>query len=217
VNVLTLLLSCAKAPPAPAAARPADLPDLRDEMETHFYRALQLQLAVLGGELAHATDAATALRAELETGTYPESWQPFVDLSKGAAHRAAVATTIPEAAAALGDLSDACAQCHVATGGGPHAPVRDPLPDQHMARHLYGAYWAGYGVVAPDDRSWSDGMRALASAPVGADAPKLRHLDAKLHELAARGATMRDGHERAQLWGELLVVCSECHATLERR
>jgi cytochrome c553 len=211
--LVLLLVACAKKPPPDPAM---GLPDLRDEMEGHFFHALQLQLSVIGGDLPAARDAGAALERELAAATFPDAWVPFVAQAKDAAARAAAAQSIPDVAAALGDLSGACARCHVATGGGPHEAMRDPMPDAHMARHLWGAYWMGYGVMAPDERSWDAGSRALASAEIGADAPKLRHLDAKLHDLAVRGRSLTEVGARAQHWGELLVVCAECHATIER-
>ena len=210
--LVLLLVACAKKPPPDPEV---GLPDLRDEMEDHFYRALQLQLAVIGGDLPAARDAGAALERELATATFPEPWAPFLEPAKVAAARAAAAESIPVAAAALGDLSGTCARCHVATGGGPHEAMRDSMPDPHMARHLWGAYWMGYGVIAPDERSWDAGSRALASAAIGADAPKLRHLDARLHDMAERGRSLTEVGARAQHWGELLVVCAECHATIE--
>jgi hypothetical protein len=213
--VLVFLLACTKSTPPASSAAKVELPDLRDEMEDHFYRALQLQLAVIGGDLPAAQAAAGTLATDLATGTFPEAWKPFVDEAAKIATRAAAATSISEAATALGDLSATCADCHTATGGGLEGATRDPVPHEHMARHLYGAYWMGYGLIAPDERAWHDGARALGSAPIGADAPALRHVDARLHDLAARGAPMTDPHERAALWGELLVVCAECHSTLE--
>jgi hypothetical protein len=213
--MIALLLSCAKAPP-PSAATVDRPPDLRDEMETHFYRALELQLAVLGGDLPAANTAGAKLASEVESGTFPEPWAPFLDQTARAAHRAADATTVTEASTALGELSEACATCHLATRAGPSEAVDLSVPPEHMARHLYASYWMGYGLIAPDDHAWSAGARALAATSIGADAPKNRELDARLHDLAARAIPLTDIHSRAELWSELLVACSECHATIER-
>jgi hypothetical protein len=217
VSVIVLLLSCAKAPPP--AAMTVDrkaVGDLRDEMETHFYRALELQLAVLGGDLPRANTAGAKLAEELESRTFPPPWMPFLDETKAAAHRAADATTLGDASTALGAVSESCAHCHVATGGGPHEPVDLAIPPEHMARHLYASYWMGYGLIAPDDHAWTAGARALSDTSMGSDAPAHRELDARLHALAARAAPLTDLHARAELWSELLVACSECHATIER-
>jgi hypothetical protein len=217
VIVIALLLSCAKAPPpSPATVDRSAVPDLRDEMETHFYRALELQLAVLGGDLPAAKTAGSKLASELESGTFPEPWAPFLVDTKRAAQRAADATTVPEASAALGALSESCASCHLATRGGPREAVDMSVPPEHMARHLYAAYWMGYGLIAPDDHAWTAGARALSSTSIGADAPAHRELDARLHDLAARAIPLTDLHARAELWSDLLVACSECHATIER-
>ena len=217
--MIALLLSCAKAPPPQGSAATFDrsaLPDLRDEMETHFYRALELQLAVLGGDLPAAKTAGAKLADELGSGTFPQPWIPFLDETKRAAHRAADATTLSDASAALGSLSESCAHCHVATGGGPHEAVDLSMPPEHMARHLYASYWMGYGLIAPDDHAWSAGAKALSGTSMGPDAPAHPDIDARLHALAARAVPMADVHARAELWSELLLVCSECHATIER-
>jgi hypothetical protein len=219
VTVIVLLLACAKAPPPESSAATVDrktYPDLRDEMETHFYRALELQLAVLGGDVPAANTAGGKLAAEIDSGTFPPTWVPFLDETKRAAQGAANATTVREASAALGALSESCASCHLATRGGPREAVDMSVPPEHMARHLYAAYWMGYGLIAPDDHAWSAGARTLASTSIGVDAPAHHGLDARLHDLAARAIPLTDIHARAELWSELLVACSECHATIER-
>src|SRR6185436_16089799 len=110
VTMFALLMSCAKAPPPPATTFDrSSVPDLRDEMETHFYRALELQLGVLGGDLPAANTAGVKLAGELESGTFPEPWAPFLDETRRAARRAAAATTLSDASAALGALSESCA------------------------------------------------------------------------------------------------------------
>jgi hypothetical protein len=215
--MFAFLLSCAKAPPPAATTFDRNaVPDLRDEMETHFYRALELQLAVLGGDLPAANTAGAKLTGELESSTFPPPWVPFLDETKRAARRAAEATTLSDASAALGALSESCAHCHVATGGGPQEAVDLAIPSEHMARHLYASYWMGYGLIAPDDRAWSAGAKALSGTSMGPGFPAHGELDARLHALAGRAAPLTDVHARAELWSELLVACSECHATIER-
>jgi cytochrome c553 len=212
--VLLIALACRK-PIPPAPPGPTDgPPDLTDEMEDHFYHALRLQLAVVGGDLAGAREAARTLRVEA-AGAPRRGERPFLEATRSAAARAADANSIAEAADALGELSLACAGCHKARGEGPPHPVDARVPEDPMGRHLFGTYWLGYGLVAPDDRAWVAGAAALAveahRLPPGPP-ETLR----KVHDLGLDALAARQPRKRAAIWAEMLTTCAACHATIPR-
>jgi mono/diheme cytochrome c family protein len=212
--VLSTLLSCSKPAPPPIPAVSAPLPDMSDEMEDHFYHALRLQLAVVGGDLGAAHQAASELEAVTAGGTYPEAWAPFLEATRTLAQRAAKTTSVPETAAALADVGLVCAQCHRATGGGPRERVDERVPDEPMGRHLYGTYWMGYGLIAPDDRAWFAGAVALASREHWPSGPPA--VLTQMSDLSAEAVAAKTPEERAVVWGQLLSTCAACHTTIPR-
>jgi len=184
------------------------LPDLAGAMNEHYFDAVLLQLAVIGGDLDEVRRAARELATLPEEAALPEAARPYAADVREAAGRAAAATTIAGAGAAVGDLARACGRCHTAAGAGPREPIEPAPSEPHMAVHVYGVYWMGYGVYAPDERAWVAGAGALASAELGSDDA----VEARVHALARRAAATTDAEARADVWGELLATCSPCHA-----
>jgi hypothetical protein len=211
---LVVLASCA-APTPPAvvvSAEPrvsrASLPPLRSTMERHFVDAVSLEIAVAGGDLDAVRLAAGRLRDGAFAMPAPEGVGVLVDELRLASDRAAAAGTLAEAARATGEVLYACSRCHVATTGGPKDPVQAPPAEPPSAAHVYGAYWLGHGVLAPDDAAWLAGAEALARAPL-AERPEV---EARVRALAATARTTADGAARAALWSDLLLTCAACHA-----
>jgi cytochrome c553 len=192
------------------------LPDLEDEMDQHYVDALALQLAVVGGDFAWIERSAGALATIPDE---PPVAAPHLAEVRAAATRAHAATTVPEAASAVGDLLVACGRCHTASGGGPHDAMEPPpSTEPHMALHVYGAYWMAYGLYAPDERAWTAGADALARGRLApGDAPPMAgqdEVEARVHALATRAGATTDPSARGALWGELAATCSECHRRL---
>lgn len=198
------------------------LPDLAQAMNDHYLDALMLQLAVVGGDLGEVKRAGRALATLPEEDALPEVAKPYARAVREAAGRAAEASSIGDAARAVGELALACGRCHTAAAAGPEdRPGAPPsASDPHMAVHLYGAYWMGFGVYAPDERSWIAGADALATAPLApGEAPALpgrEGVEDRIHAFGRRAAATADPAARAELFGEVLATCSECHRSLPR-
>lgn len=192
------------------------LPNLQPAMDDHFVHALELQLAVMGGELDAAHRAGAALAEAPAPENLPEAAKPYVAAIAAIGDRASTAPTLADAAKASADLVVACAACHTASGGGPKDEIpAPPVDDKHMGMHLYGAYWLGYGLFAPDERAWQAGAKALSTAkllPDGA-APGA---DAAVHDLAKKALATTDTPARAALWADLLQSCEPCHEQLKK-
>jgi cytochrome c553 len=195
------------------------LPNLQTTMDDHFVAALELQLAIMAGDLEQVHATAAELEIVPEGDQVPNAL-PFLSRIHTAAGRAKVASTLTEAGRAAGDVALACGECHSASGGGPKDAV-PPAPDApHMASHVYGAYWMWFGVFAPDERAWKAGSTALAASRLTSDAelptPGTPHQDEAVHALAQRAVTATDPAAQAAILGELLVACSTCHVQRER-
>jgi cytochrome c553 len=67
--------------------------------------------------------------------------------------------------------------------------------------------------------SWNNGVAALAGdpldeesfAPETDDVRELEALAAKVHELAAQGRRVAEMDARAEIYGQFLATCAECH------
>lgn len=220
-SLLAACADCHTAGKQPAVPRIAGipLPDLTVEMDDHFVHALELQLAIMGGELDRAHQAAEKL--ELMPEDIPAAGS-FLASIRAAAGRAKRAGTLEEAGRATGEMALACGECHTATGGGPKDVPSPPPAEPHMALHVYGAYWMGFGLFAPDERAWKAGTSALASSKLmpegGATTPPgMQDEEDAVHTLATKAATTTDPAGRAAIWGELLGACSPCHLRLPSR
>ncbi|MEZ4239046.1 MAG: hypothetical protein R3F59_23410 [Myxococcota bacterium] len=220
-----LLAACVEChAPGPAPARPkldgVALPPMGDEMSEHFVKALDLQLAVISGDPAAVHRAGTAIAVRPRDARYPEAADPYLDAIRAQALRAAGAPTMAEAGAAVGRIAVACGRCHTATGGGPKDALPAAPTEPPMAQHLYGAYWAIYGLQAPDERAWVAGTEALAKAPLlpAGEAPAgTEGLDAKVHDLAAKARQATDADDRAVALGDLLAACAPCHRAVSSK
>ncbi|MEQ1569280.1 MAG: hypothetical protein ABMA64_26825, partial [Myxococcota bacterium] len=197
------------------------LPNLQATMDQHFVHGLELQLAVMGGDLEAAHRAAQGLAdAPLPPNT-PAPAVTYVEAMRAAATAGAAAPDLAAAAQSMGQIALACAGCHTASGGGPKESLpAPPSSDKHMAMHLYGAYWLGYGVYAPNERAWLEGAGALGQGKLLVEGvpptPEAEALDAAVHALAVKAAATPAGPERAAVWAEVLSACAPCHTKLPR-
>lgn len=196
------------------------LPPMADTMDDHFVRLMELELAVMGGDLSDVHRAATALATAPPDPKLPEQARPFFDTIHKAANRAATAQNLLDAGKATAELMVACGNCHTATGGGPKDTIGTPPGEPHMGRHVFGAYWMAYGLFAPDERAWVGGTKALTESsllpdnwqpPEGA-AP----LDKEIHTLAEMARSAVSIPQRAEIYGQLLAACAPCHQQLPR-
>ena len=221
-ELLAACSDCHLAGNKPAMPRIAGiaLPDLSTAMNDHFLDALELQLAVMGGDLAAAKAAGQKLSAATDPPP-PGVAAAYLGEVRNAASRVTAATSVLEAAKAAADLQLACSKCHVASGGGPTEVVPEPPKEPHLAVHLYGAFWMGYGLLAPDERAWMAASAALGSAALTPEGwkpePGTEPLDAPIHTLAQRAALTTEPADRAAIYAELMASCAPCHQQLARK
>jgi hypothetical protein len=75
------------------------------------------------------------------------------------------------------------------------------------------------GLVGPDDHAWNSGASALATGwfvpeVVTADPEtreQIRELVQRVYALGARAGNTSDPRARAELYGEFLSTCIDCH------
>lgn len=213
--------------PAPAATVPAPAapplaPPLVSEMHTRFEILTTTRDAVIQGKLADATQAIAPLAAQNPAEPFPDAWRPRVIAVEAAALQVAEARDLASAAGGVAKVAVVCAECHTATGGGPAVtetdiPAQKWLPGQNMPLHRWSVDWMWLGLLADSDDAWLRGAKELDNMPLapkfdGAPPPGgMRELEQLVYAIANKALTTDGQQARAELFGNLLATCTQCH------
>lgn len=200
-------------------------PGTAERMAHHFADALEIQRAVIAGDLAGVSSPARRLAER--TDPYPESWRPFMASNEQLARSAQTAPSVADAAKAAAALANNCGECHAAVGLGPRRFTSPPLPDTSdasgpMLRHQWAADRMWDALVSHDEATWFAGAEALRAAPLlppssatDVTVPKLlAELAEQVHDLGARARSSGSWADRAALHGDVLATCAGCHRGL---
>lgn len=209
--------SAALSAPDTTPSAPRRTPTARAYMRTHFAQSEDMRRAVIGGDLAALHAAAEGVAKDEWTPNLRPDWRPHVSAVRSAARAAQGAPSLEVGAAALTDLGQACASCHLLTGGpgSPRFPIPVPGSTEPMLAHEIATERLWQGLVAPSDAAWLEGADGLIAAP---------ELDSDVKEVASRSAHVRDlarraktvpANGRAKLFGDLLVTCANCHRQVD--
>lgn len=190
---------------------------VRLHMHENFGMVQAIEHLLVRNQLDEARELARGIAlAPDEPGM--SAWATETAKVREQASAVANARTIDDAIHAVTRLGAECAGCHVASGTLPDlaAPNAAP-PDQttiaaRMTRHRWATDRMWEGMIGLSDESWRAGLDVLASTPLpatelGADREKL----AKTLQRTATRARKINGADRAQVYGEMLVVCAQCH------
>lgn len=237
---LAALCACSSGPDPeqPAATAPAastgaeqttaEPPDRAHHMQHTFWMAVRARDAVAANDLAAAKIAARELEQYDYGTTLPESWKPWVAQMKQQAGELVLAAGLQDAARAVGALGLSCGNCHHAQQAGPTAERAPPVPwkdppdtvSDRMDRHYEGIEQLWQGLVQPSDEAWKNGTITLTRAPLsppetkeGAVEPPAAAAIERVRELARRARAATSHKERADVYGELIAGCGDCHTT----
>lgn len=217
------------------AHQPASPPAFKDpvaaryHMRRHFHDLRIIEQLLLAGKLYQGTVLAQLLAREVDDHGDPglAHLRSFGQRVRAAALDLSKATAMDEALRREPRVAAACASCHVEAQGAPLfgaiplVPRDDGSARARMARHVWAVDRLWEGMIGPADERWTQGLAVLSDTPVPfsrlTDAPALGERLQQLArtQLAARAATSID--ERATAYGEMLVTCSACHASLRVR
>lgn len=197
-------------------------PPVVEEMHQRFQAVTASRDAVINGDLAGAKQNATTLLDLGADTSLPETWRPYLAHLNTAAQQLHDAADLPAAGAGVANVAAACAECHEATDKGPKLEHRDAVPPQvwsegqNMPLHKWSVDWMWLGLLANDDPSWSRGAAELDKMPLvpkfeGAPPNGMRELEQGVYVIAGRARTVDDPSERAELYGQLITTCSQCH------
>jgi cytochrome c553 len=231
LTVLAVTAGCdAVADPTPERDLVHKLFEIRDRMHARFAATNGVHTAIAYGDLDRARNEARTIAALDEPEILPQ-WKPYVDNVQAAALEITKSKDSVDAAKRLATLGWRCAQCHEAVPGAKTAFPKVPSPsaDPKLAATMAGHQWATArmweGLVGPSAERWTEGAVVLARAPLTitaeADVPGhgLGIADdvARLRLFAARAPKLKLAFDRAELYGQLLATCANCHHTIRDR
>lgn len=194
------------------------------EMHRQFSRTVEIQTAVIQGDLERAREAGAWLATHEITQPFPPEVYQYREEILEYASLISQADRLESVADHTGQIAVACGRCHEATSGGPRFVVAGGPPEgspqaQQMIDHLWAVDRMWEGLVGPSDASWKAGAQALrnawradpslvqtSSAPVVAE-----HPSAQLPGLAERALQVNTAGERGAVFGEVLATCRACH------
>ena len=211
---------------SPAPGGDAREATVQVSMQGHEKQGDAMRDAVARGDLDGAkTDA--KLLAELRMdGPRRGLWKQMLDAMKAASAQSAGANDLKDAGRDVGLVATTCGDCH-AKFGRPGIVVEPPgAPGSgaraSMQRHQWAAERLWDGLVVPSDDAWNSGALALAEAPLVPEeltpgkspVPRVRELAQTVHNLALKAASAERVDARADLYGQVLATCAECHQWL---
>ena len=225
--ILGASLGCGGGPVSEDAEDRARAAPGGEHMRDHFEQVRGVQAGVIRGDLNAVRAAAKWVATHEALEGMPQDWEPYVVQMRSAAEEAVAAPDIATAAVATATMGSTCAACHEAMQRYPQflAVAQPPETDEtvpHMIGHMWAADRMWKGLVTPSAVSWNNGVAALAGDPLdeesfvpGTDNPgELAALAAKVHDLAAQGRGVAEADARAEIYGQFLATCAECHQLL---
>jgi cytochrome c553 len=193
-------------------------------MKDHFYRATEIQRAVINGSLESVAEPAAWMAEHPTSAAMPAAWESWIRPMRHAAVRAVEAPDLLSAARATAELAAACGGCHEALAKDvgfavEAAPVEGAERVPHMQRHAWAAGRMWEGLVGPSSVVWDGGARILGEAPLSTDEfeadievlAEVAAIERRVHELGGEALEAVESEDRARLYGEFLATCARCH------
>jgi cytochrome c553 len=223
IAALVLLLNACGGGSPPASEQASLGPGTRAWMQAHFQEGVAVRNAVVQDNLEEARGRFQHLAAQPGPRDAPAAWSAHLTALQAAARGGARASTMDEAAAAVGSMAIVCGDCHRSVGADVTLPATEPPgedePPAQMQRHIWAAERMWEGLVAPAPARYAEGASVLAQAPmhpaelrVGASPPlEVVALAERARSLAGDASRADTTLERGRLYGQLLSTCASCH------
>ncbi len=232
-SVMVSIIIATAAANLPAQEIPdEDINDVAMHMHEHLSRITTIKSFIIMGDLGGVREPAIWLADHEEMAGLPENFEPYIGLMRQYAREVNNARNLQSAAISVSHMAKTCSNCHL----GNEVKIEfgyDQLPAEwsdavaHMQRHQWAADRLWEGLIGPSDKAWKRGIDMLVDVPLhpddvtgesSADVDKelIDQLARRIHVLAGQGANIRTPNERAELYGEMLRLCAECHMHLGR-
>jgi len=224
--VLVLLSACGDRTTPEGETANAEYPRevLQAHMRDHFFKATEVQLAVINGDLEAVREPAEWMAEHVNSAAMPKEWVTHAEAMHKAARRAADAKDIATAAQAVANMGAACGNCHQALKAEVGFAVESAPPEgegtaAHMGRHAWASGRMWEGLVAPSGVIWDAGAEVLTEAPLAPAAlhvelevlSEVSEMEDQVHALGAEAVGLTGQKERARVYGTFLSTCAACH------
>lgn len=200
---------------------------LSGHMQDHFDLVLAARNAVIRGDLEGARSALESLAEHPTAEGLPEGWEPYVAELRTRAGEATVGNA-EQAGRAVAIVAAQCGVCHAANGATLPVDLSPPPPEGgtkgHMARHVWAVGRMWDSIVAPNPAAWEWAARVLdedgnltevdRGAGVEPLSDETRVYAERVHKLADAGMRSTSSSARAELYGQVVASCAECHTRL---
>lgn len=199
-----------------ATGRPAG-PETDVRMRIHFDQAVEVQFAVVKGDLVRVRELGARLAEPRSIPGLPPGAGTHLEAVREAALAVARAVDVEEAASASARLAGTCGRCHREFGVGlPFAAVPPPPApgSDHMAEHVWAVDRLWEGVVLPSEARWQSGAVVLAAheVPMTLLTPGTSQLGVQLKTLGLEASTDASPAARTLRLAEVVSTCAACHA-----
>jgi len=197
---------------------------LQAHMKDHFFKATEMQLAVINGDLAAVREPARWMAEHANSAAMPPEWRSHAEAMRKWARQAEDAQDIETAARATAGMGAECGNCHQDLGAEVSFADPEPLPQgddaaTHMQRHAWASGRMWEGLVAPSGAIWDEGAEVLGEAPLApADLPvdldvlaEVSEMEGAVHAMGAESVGLSGQAARARVYGEFLATCASCH------
>ena len=229
-EVLTVLaLSAVLSSGCSPRPSPEGFADLSFAMRTHYYAAIEIQDAVIEGDVEATRPPGRWLAEHLPRTNLPEGSEQYVEEIVDLGLQLSRVEAVADASDLLARIAFQCGSCHQRFDGGPKVERAPPWGSQRdlterMRRHAWAAGRLWDGLLAPSDTVWLVGALELSSTPLTPERTPERIADEELvklaesvHQMALEGLELEGRAARAQLYGRLLATCAECHELIGMR
>jgi cytochrome c553 len=191
-------------------------------MREHFTRGAAMRDAIIRADLEGVRAPATWLSQHTQEDL-PASARPNIEEMQRLAAEVVTAPDLAQAARSVARLSASCGACHTAVNATPTLMAALPRGEDetlagHMRKHYRAADLLYRGLVVPSTRSWNLGADALTGDPVELELQRAAAADAeieilakRLHTLAQDARKAEDATSRADVYGQMLATCADCH------
>lgn len=203
---------------------------MQAHMFAHYDRAAEVHDALVRGELTRAKRAAEWIATHQDPGELPGNRPELQSEMQGYANQVSWADELHEAAWAAAQMGRTCGDCHRVNDVSPRflmgtAPPGGTGAQAEMARHVWAAERMWEGLIGPGDHAWSSGAEALRSGWLEPqevmsnpeDRARVRDLVGKVYDLGIEADAATDAQARAEIYGQFLNTCNECHLLTEAR
>jgi len=189
-----------------------DESEVADHMHDYLTRITTIKSSVIMGNRDGVRELATWLVEHETVSGLPEDFEPYVEMIRSYAREVVAAPDLKSAAMEFGFDTK---------------PPEWADTISLMQRHQWAAERLWEGLIGPSDVAWSRGTDMLVDVPLrpayvlddtinGVRSDVIDKAAHRVHLLGGQGTITSTPDARAELYGELLGLCADCHISLGR-